>query len=138
MEEGEIFEGVVYRYINMADNGKSYVGCTLDEEARRAQWDNPNQGYGGRKINDARKKYGLDSFAYQRLYSMTGNQKKNLQTHLEELESKNIAYYDSFANGYNSNTGGRGLKKCSVRLTPENGGESFTLESIIDSPLSHE
>ena len=43
------------RYINDADGGKSYVGYTIDEQVRRAQFQNLKYKYGGAKINAARE-----------------------------------------------------------------------------------
>lgn len=49
------YKCVVYRYINDADGGKSYVGYTIDEQVRRAQFQNLKYKYSGAKINAARE-----------------------------------------------------------------------------------
>ena len=64
-----LYKGVVYRYVNNVDcdeYGWCYVGNTTDEKHRRYSWNNHgNKNYGGRKINDARKRYGLENFEYE-------------------------------------------------------------------------
>ncbi len=58
--------GVVYRYYT--DDGKSYVGCTIDEKKRRSAWKCKDCPYGGAKIASARKQYGIAAFRYERLF----------------------------------------------------------------------
>ena len=65
----EMYEGVVYRYINTKEGdefGWSYVGNTTDEKHCRYGWNNHgNKNYGGKKINDARTKFGPENFDYE-------------------------------------------------------------------------
>lgn len=114
MSEKQLFEGVVYRYVNNAEgdeNGWCYVGATLDETTRRHSWNNHgNKTYGGTKINEAREKYGPEGFDYEVLERLSGDDKFELQKQLDEKETEYISKFDSTNNGYNASAGGTGNK----------------------------
>lgn len=114
MSEKQLFEGVVYRYVNHAEgdeNGWCYVGATLDETTRRHSWNNHgNKTYGGTKINEAREKYGPEGFDYEVLERLSGDDKFELQKQLDEKEAEYISKFDSTNKGYNSSVGGTGNK----------------------------
>lgn len=114
MSEKQVFEGVVYRYVNHAEgdeNGWCYVGNTLDEQTRKHSWNNHgNKNYGGQKINEAREKYGLDSFDYEVLERLSGEDENELQKQLDEKEAEYISKFDSTNKGYNTSVGGTGNK----------------------------
>lgn len=102
--------GVVYVYVNYSNNnefGKSYVGCTTEENIRKKQWDSENEHYAGKKIDEARKSY-KDSFVYRVEEVFWGDDKSEMEKYLEKREAFYIQVYDSYNNGYNSNMGGRG------------------------------
>lgn len=114
MNDKQVFEGVVYRYVNKTEgdeNGWCYVGNTLDETTRRHSWNNHgNKNYGGQKINEAREKYGPEGFDYEKLFSITGDDKNELQKQLDEKETEYISKFDSTNKGYNTSVGGTGNK----------------------------
>lgn len=121
MSEKQLFEGVVYRYVNHTEgdeNGWCYVGCTLDEQTRRYSWNNHgNKNYGGTKINEAREKYGLDSFDYEVLERLSGEDENELQKQLDEKEAEYIGKFDSTNKGYNTSIGGTGNKGVNFSAT---------------------
>jgi hypothetical protein len=112
--------GVVYRYWNDADGGKSYVGCTINEKKRKYAWNWKNNPYGGEKIATARRKFGLSAFHYEQLYVIYASSKKDIFKKLETLEVKFIEKFDSFYNGYNSNLGGHGSKGRKMSVQQKN------------------
>lgn len=107
-----MYEGVVYRYINKTEgdeNGWSYVGNTTDEKHRRYGWNNHgNKNYGGKKINDARKKFGLENFTYEILERVEAATVEELKTMLDEKEAAYIEKFNSTVQGYNRSKGGSG------------------------------
>ncbi len=121
MNDKQVFEGVVYRYVNHAEGeekGWCYVGSTLDEMTRRYSWNNHgNKNYGGQKINEAREKYGPEGFDYERLFSITGDDKNELQKQLDEKEAEFISLFDSTNKGYNTSAGGTGNKGVNFSTT---------------------
>lgn len=121
MSVKQLFEGVVYRYVNHAEgdeNGWCYVGATLDETTRRHSWNNHgNKNYGGTKINEAREKYGLESFDYEVLERLSGEDRDVLQKQIDEKESEYIGKFDSTNKGYNSSVGGTGNKGVNFSAT---------------------
>ena len=83
-----MYEGVVYaRKLNNPgghEDGYMYVGCTMDEATRKCKWDNPNtSNYGGRKICEAREKYGVKSFSYAVLERHQHQDRDQLRKELE-------------------------------------------------------
>lgn len=142
--------GVVYRYWNDADGGKSYVGCTINEKKRKYAWNWKNNPYGGEKIATARRVFGLSAFQNERLFVILASSKKDLVKKLEALEVKFIEKFDSFYNGYNSSLGGHGskgrkmseqqknnIKKSSskkpVWLIPDDGSPRKMVESMMET-----
>ena len=139
--------GVVYRYFTT--DGKSYVGCTTDEQKRKNVWNCKTAPYGGAKIAAKRQELGLDAFQYERLDIIIGDSKDMVIKQLERLEAEFIEKFDSIKNGYNSSMGGRGnkgikmseevkakirqkSKKTPVRLIPDDGGPERVLESMTE------
>lgn len=140
--------GVVYRYYTA--DGKSYVGCTINERKRRYAWNWKNNTYGGVKIASARKELGLSAFTYERLCVVPGGSKEEVLKKIEEKETSYIKLFDSFNNGYNTNEGGRGQKgvsvpkerrakikehshKKAVRLVPDDGSADHIVESMMEA-----
>ena len=99
-----MIEGVIYRY--KSPSGKYYIGQTIDENSRRRAFLTYNAQYGGRKIDNARRKYGPENFEYTVLIKITGDNPEEVKNYLNILEEGFIKMYDSFKNGYNSTTGG--------------------------------
>lgn len=115
--------------VECEQKGWKYVGGTMDEKDRQRKWNNPkNKSYGGKKIQDAREKYGVSSTAwgYQILEQFTlepipgetdEERKMRLQKIIDEKETAYIEKYDSVEHGFNTSCGGTGTK--GVKLTPE-------------------
>jgi len=113
MTNNNKWSGIVYRYVNQTPGdefGRCYVGETPDEETRRQCWGQPSKAYAGKKIAEARIKYGIKAFSYEVLEIVYADSEIELESKLEEREIYWIAYYDSYENGYNSNRGGSGNK----------------------------
>ena len=112
--ENGMYEGVVYRYVNTVEGdevGWCYVGNTTDERHRRYSWNNHgNKNYGGKKINDARKKFGLENFTYEILERIEAATVEELKTMLDEKETEYIEKFNSSVQGYNRSKGGTGNK----------------------------
>jgi len=102
-----MIHGVVYRYIS--PSGKSYIGQTKDEHKRRLCF-RPTKYYSGSKFDNAIKKYGVDSFTYEVLYSNEYSSFEEATSDLNEKERYYIAKYDSYRNGYNMTLGGEGVR----------------------------
>ena len=105
-----MIEGVIYRY--KSPSGKYYVGQTMDEAQRRLVFMNTNCRYGGKKIDNARRKYGPENFDYTILMKVTGDNPDEVKSYLNTLEIGLIKKYDSFKNGYNSTEGGDSGCRC--------------------------
>lgn len=99
-----MIEGVIYRY--KSPSGKYYIGQTIDEQQRRCVFNNIKCSYGGKKIDNARKKYGPDNFEYTVLVKITGDNQDEINKCLDTLEIGFIRMYDSYNKGYNSTIGG--------------------------------
>lgn len=91
--------GYIYKFENTI-NGKCYIGQTLDT-TRRYKRHVADAKKVKNKFYNAVRKYGVDSFTFDVLFTVLD------ANDLNELEQKFIIEYDSFANGYNSNTGGK-------------------------------
>lgn len=96
--------GIIYKYTS--PSGKVYIGQTIDEKKRRKEFRNLNIKYAGRKINHARKKYGPENFEYEVLERYRFRVMERARKKLNERERYFIELYDSYRNGYNSDTGG--------------------------------
>ena len=96
--------GVIY--LRTSPEGKCYVGQTIDEKKRNRNWMDKNYEYAGKKINQAREKYGPENFKYDILFELISFSKAELISILNEKETYFIKLYDSFKNGYNSSLGG--------------------------------
>ena len=119
-----LIRGVVYRYINQSkgnEGGWSYVGSTMNEKTRRYSWNNHgNKSYGGEKINDAREKFGIESFTYEILEEIYDADENALQMKLDEREAYYVQQFDSFQNGYNTSKGGTGNNGVNFSQTHRN------------------
>lgn len=104
--------GIIYCYFNPI-NEKRYIGQTIDERSRRSAFKTKelyctSLENGGKlsKFDQARKKYGIDTFVYSILCKIEDDDVDQLKDRLNELEMYYIKKYDTFNNGYNSTEGG--------------------------------
>lgn len=136
-----IISGVIYRYVLHCDdpqyNGKCYVGETPDEMKRKASWRRPHGGnYAGKKLKEARAKWGIEHWEYEVLERFTAYSDEEYKIKSAELETKWIAHFDSYENGFNGNRGGKGNKgvKFDENRRKQNGinrkGKPQSIESI--------
>ncbi|MBR5174814.1 MAG: hypothetical protein IKW89_02660 [Bacteroidales bacterium] len=86
-----------------------YCGVTSHPENRKSVWKGLNNRYAGKKINDARKKYGVgeDVWKYEETIVLVADINDVIAT-MDDVETALILKYDSYRNGYNSNLGGPG------------------------------
>ena len=119
--EGKGWEGIVYKYTltipNEQMNGKMYIGCTPEEATRRSKWKQKSNPYGGSKIADARKQYGIDNWKYEVLERHYDEDIDKLVELLESRESYYIKENNSIENGFNGNSGGTG--RTGMKLSDE-------------------
>lgn len=99
-----IYNGIIYKYTS--PSGKHYIGQTRDEKNRRSRWKQTSKPYAGVKLENARKKYGVDNFQYEVLLSIDCENESDLIDLLNQKEIEYISKYDSYFSGYNSNIGG--------------------------------
>lgn len=108
------FRGVVYMYTYQGDgneHGKSYVGETVNEKARRRNWKNLNDKYANEKLNEAKRRLGIDDWVYHELEVITDCYDLGmLKPKLFSLEGDYIDKYDTINNGYNVAKYGTGNK----------------------------
>lgn len=103
-----LYEFTAYYYKNKI-TGKYYCGVTLHPDNRKSIWKGLTFKYAGKKLNDARKLYGVgdDMWEYWSL-TMTAVSVNDLIKEMDYLEAYLIAFYNSYHDGYNSNAGGLG------------------------------
>lgn len=101
------YEGVVYRYYITTQDGRelSYIGQTTNEKKRRYCWNSSKSSYGGSKIDEARKTYGLVAFQYEVLEIVKAETLGKLKTMLAESEAYSIKLFNSVDEGFNSSFG---------------------------------
>lgn len=108
------YRGVVYMYTYNGDekeHGKSYVGETMNDKARKRNWKNLNDKYANEKLNEAKRRLGIDDWTYLELEVVTDCYDLNeLKTKLFSLEGRYIDKYDTINNGYNVSKSGTGNK----------------------------
>lgn len=100
-------EGIIYKYTSPV--GKSYIGQTVDENNRRTKFLKNDGQYGGKKIDNARKKYGPENFEYTVLVKVESDNIDELKKCLNQLEIGFIRMFNTYRNGYNSTEGGKSL-----------------------------
>ena len=136
---GGKYEGVVYKYTlksNDENNGKCYIGCTPEENTRRKRWNQPKAAYAGRKLKEAREKYGVDAFDYTVLERIQDTDLPTLKIRLEEREKYYIQQENSYENGFNSNLGGRGWIEVpeDVRMKMKESHRKHAVRVVATSP----
>lgn len=105
-ENGQ-YRGVIYERHNKKTN-QSYIGKTDNEKIRKYSWNRKSyKSYGGKKIVEAREKYGTgpDAWDYIVLEEIFSDTQEELDTKLKERETHWIKEKDSVENGYNSSYG---------------------------------
>lgn len=89
------------------DEGKMYIGKTTNLERRFQKWNNAKSPYGGRKINEARSKYGVSDASWKTdtLETITARSEEELKSRMKKAEEKYILQYNSVEKGFNSSYG---------------------------------
>lgn len=99
--------GFIYLRTNTV-NGKKYVGQTLDIKTRQRKWKSLTKPYAGTAINNARKKYGVDTFVFEILKECKDEELNKWEMYyIEKLDTK-------IPKGYNMTDGGDGKSGCYV------------------------
>ena len=103
-----VYEFTAYYYKNKI-TGLYYCGVTLHPDNRESVWKGLNNGYAGKKLIAARKKYGVgdDVWEYSPTIVLVANI-NDVEDTMDDVETALILKYDSYRNGYNSNFGGLG------------------------------
>jgi group I intron endonuclease len=96
---------IVYKHTNQI-SGKSYIGNTSkDIVIRWKEHISRSKKNNNRKFDNALRKYPIDSWKHVVLFE------SNSLKESKQKEIEMISKYDTFINGYNSNSGGGGVKK---------------------------
>lgn len=100
-------KGIVY--LRTDPSGLVYVGQTINEKGRNADWLCMTQSYAGERINKAREKYHPSLWSYKVLYSISGCNRDLILEILDYFETVFIKKYNSLdpKYGYNMTEGGR-------------------------------
>ena len=99
--------GVIYLRTNKI-NGKKYVGQATNLKVRQYSWNCLLSRYGGKAINNARAKYGIDAFDFEILKECKDEELNYWEKYyIEKLNTK-------VPNGYNMTDGGDGVKGCHI------------------------
>ena len=116
MKQTTVNEYIGYVYIvKNTINTKVYIGETLSSLKRRLKqhfWGAFNKNHECYNCHFFRaiRKHGKDVFYIELLEEVRLSDKKEVKKKIQELEIEYIKKYDSFVNGYNSDTGGNGGK----------------------------
>lgn len=110
MRKSELYTGYVYMIYNDVNN-KVYIGETIQKLNKRFSQHmqdshNLNHHCYNCHFYRAIRKYGIDHFFIKELECIKGTNKKDVKLQIQKLEKFYIQKYDSFRNGYNSDTGG--------------------------------
>ena len=101
--------GYIYK-ITCTVNGKLYIGQTVQKLSKRlyAHIYEANTKNIDCAFHNAIKKHGGDCFIIELIVEVTGKDRRDLKTQLDELEKEYINKFDSYLKGYNSTLGGYG------------------------------
>lgn len=107
-----VYKGIIYRYFLTNEKGieMSYVGQTCSEKKRRSDFMNVNIPYGGKRIENARRKYTPYMFSYEVVESVECKTIEERSELLNRMEIYYIDFFNSFRKGYNNTIGGGGAK----------------------------
>lgn len=110
-----VHEGSIYKRTLIAsaaqgtpDYLKTYIGQTDNMKERDSSWNKVNNdNYGGKKITEARKKYGVtpDVWLTEEIEKVYAETEAELKAKLNEKETYYIRFYDSVENGFNGSYG---------------------------------
>lgn len=93
----------------MKSTGQKYVGQTIDIKNRNSQWKDLRHSYGGRKIDDARKRHGVSDNDWElKVFPVNPSTKEELANKLNLEETAYIKKYNSVEEGLNGSYG-RGM-----------------------------
>ena len=145
------YEGLVYRYYITDSEGRemSYIGQTTNEKKRISCWNSSKNKYGGCKIEEARRTYGIKAFKYEVLEKVEVKNQKELTVRLAELESYYIRTFNSVEQGFNMSLGkgtkgivmseetrrkiGKGHEKFGVLVIDTATGKEMLFSSMSDA-----
>lgn len=102
--------GIIYCWTS--PSGRKYIGKDSSGQRKRKflsehlPYTSPNW---SSKIDRARKKYGVESFQYDIIQTVTRESLEDLDAILSILEIMWIRFYDTYNSGYNSTKGGEGV-----------------------------
>ena len=121
--------GVIYLRTNKI-NGKKYIGqvTTKRFKARQNKWNNLNLPYAGNVINNAREKYGIESFGFEILKECEDNELNQWEMYFIKKLNTKVPY------GYNMTDGGGGMSGFTVseetrkKLSEAHRGKKFSEE----------
>ena len=105
-----MFDGIIYKY-TCKISGRSYIGQAIgDGKERHSQFLSIGTTYtsGRSAIDNARRKYGPESFDYEVIERLSYDSIEARSKGLNEREIYWIAFYDTYLHGYNSTKGGDG------------------------------
>lgn len=127
----------IYKVTNKINN-KVYIGQSINIENRFQQHKNnclnENLKDYNTKFYRALRKYGVENFTFEIIEELKDKEKLN------EREKYWVSFYNSFKEGYNSNTGGEKVAE-SGELHPnaKNSNEAIIAlkKEIIEGKLSH-
>lgn len=119
-------KGIIYKWTCKV-NGKSYIGQTINEKKREKSFLKINEDYGGRKIDNARRKYDVtknnwEKTVLKRLWCKDGKEDE-LIDRLNKWEDYYIKLYDTIKNGYNTVDGGNLYSKETLLYMRKRGKE---------------
>lgn len=92
--------GIIYMYTS--PSGKSYIGQTWHESARKREHRLNRSGCGGALLHKAMRKYGYENILYCVLHKNIEEQSELDRLEIEEIKNKNTMA----PNGYNLSSGG--------------------------------
>lgn len=130
------YEGYVYKCVNII-NEKVYIGITIEslEERKRKHISDTLRRKDKCHFHRALRKYGLDSFEWSVIETISSSSKENLLFCLKNLETKYIKLYNSYTSGYNSTPGGDNSRTVikPVDVYTEDGILLNTFDSRVDA-----
>ncbi len=143
------YSGVIYMRKLIApgaDYGKIYIGQTTCLEDRNLNWNKANNNYGGKKVTQAREKYGVgdDVWETKTIETLHSDTEDDLHKQLDERETYNIRLYNSVEKGFNSSygTGMQGIThsdaaKAKISAHHRNYQSTATKAKISQSTKNH-
>ena len=122
--------GYIYLRTNKI-NGKKYVGqvTTKRFKARQNKWNNLNLPYAGNVINNARKKYGIESFGFEILKECKDEELNQWEMYYIKKLNTKVPY------GYNMTDGGGGKSgftisdETKIKMSEKMKGKKLSVET---------